>query len=1358
MPSFYVNIKEAEITQENEVKLLLDYDNAIQYENNTKHNGVKVTYGKLENGVAKNEISENSSKSENTDIYIPEYDRVKNISGFNSSKEIAYHNINKLMPYYEAKYLVIDGKKIESDSILNTKIINHVLPYSNGQLLTYLTTQNYDKITSIKIVFNDYSVQEYNVEYDKEKTKIESNKPSIAIYNIPELDLAYAYDNYIVKENQAIVEEISNYIKGLDYSAKLDPLTTAGDGRIYKDYFNETTKAESENIALQILQNNSSGALSIDNEILSKMLKQELIDNEALNKIIYGYNYYYKWYNFDIRGTKVSDLMLFHGKSFNKTMTLENVINEVFVGNIGYSATDAFFKNQLQKYTGSSTIIYFLEGIMTKFGGYTDVNDWFTEYMGERQALLELKIDKYPELEYRAWRQLKRWPSYILPLITVPKYSGYIFSAPTMFAVGSQRAYVMNNTESGRNQLKATLNNHGNLVKNHLTTLAGTFDRGKWNNYCMKINDTNRILTKSTNIPGLGPITEYQYAKKGSTTDLFLKNFNEVVNLWVPYNSNTVAGVGGGNGIVQFIGQHALNNYSTYTHEYQHALIDKMIMFSKGLRFGLEEYANGHMEQWRQWSEDANIAPLYFNTSFYLNKEGLSTQNLTPERIDTREKLENYYKGQQNAIDILDYVEAQAFIKLTPEEQAKIATRMTQTGSNTKWGTIDVAQAEAMNLTTLESLWDNKIILRPNNAWGYMLKTGTQLITSKGPDDYGFESAMVTRWYIGHNDSGKTDSMSTKRNFFEMLGYGGVDAYVIYGSRQSSNDLNAIQKITKAKTGTAMNWKEYKMSRYAEIEEAFKITNTDGNITSNADNQYIDIDYMIEKYTEALINDANNNDRNISQRTNLRKIFYHYLKRVTNDFVADPYGTDLEVTHIKTAQELVEKMNAQPYGYYVLDNDIDFSGMTTNVTQTFMGKLDGNGHKITGNTIPIFTKIRFGYVKNLILENTNIPENITNQGALAATTQYSIIEDVSAKNLKIFFGARNDISLIGGNVSTVTYKNCTAERLKFTISSVSDINKLQENPGAIFTIENDIDFTGYTGSVAVVTGTFTGQIDGKGHTLSNLKNLSLFEKFNGKIENINIKNFSNETEDNFATAFANQTSGATLKNMRFEGIKLVGANNVAVISGQDGERDGSTNSLFENISVKDANVKATGVYVSTFIGRKFNGSIKNVFVQGNMEVTTTENGGIVGASQKGGTIENVVSKVNITKPENTYTSNINASEFNGGVVGNIYDKPSIKNSIALGSMEGFTDSKGDKKLPYKFAGAVEATVKASITNCYEYTEAQGFSRVNEETKDNLKEATKEQIQTKEFYKDTLYFDETIWNLDVIAEKGHPELR
>lgn len=1289
--------------------------------------------------------TENNGEEINTNLYIPEYNRIKNTPGFNTNKLIAYHNIQKLMPYYDAKYVVLDSVSISNTDILNTKTIKHILPFADNKLVTYLTTKAYNGITSIKVIFSDNTVGQYEVNFEK-------LMGNVAIYKIPELNLSYAFGNYIINEDSEVINKLADYIKSLDYNTVLEPLTAAADSRLYRDNYNNVIKNMAEEMALQILQNDESSILMLNNEILNKKIEKELIGTEKINKIIYAYNYYQRWYGFEIGGAKVSDIILFEGKMYSNPMTFYNVVNEVFVGNLNPGGTDGFYTSCLKKYTGSSTVGYFLNYIIANIGGYEDVNDWFTEYFGARNILAEVSVDHLPEIGYRGWYQLTKNARMILPVITLPNDCAYMISGPAHLQFGPSQLYHKDpQTEAGRTEVKNKVNNHVKLVKSHFSTLADSFDYKKWNNYCIMVYDCTKIITgyKNTYFPGTnivistGPV--YTQGKVGLEYPFF-KNFSEVLGLWQPGGSS--AGVGNTAGFLWFQARPGLTNFDTWTHEFEHALYDKIMLYQRGARVQLETLTEGNVQQYANWSENnltQDVGPYYFNTSFYLNKEGNATQNLTPERINTREKLENYYKGQQNALDLLDYIEGKAFIRLTPEQQAKIATRMNISAGWSSWGGITAQQATNMNLTSLEALYDNRIMLRPNNAWGVSVR-GLAVINGIGSNDYGFESVWVNRWFIGHLDGGYADAFSTKRNFFEMLGYAGVDGYVTYGSRASANDLDAIKKITKMVTGTEMDWKQYKMSRYATVEE---------NIN---DNKYIDVQYMIDRFTEALINDANNGDRNISQRTNLRKIYYHYLKSATNDFVADPLGTDVEVTHIQTAEELVEKINNKPYGYYVLDNDIDFSEMTTNVTQTFMGRLDGNGHKIIGNKIPIFNKIRYGYVGNLTLENTDIPRTNTTSGALANKLESSTAEKINATGLKMFFGARNDLALIGGAVSNVITRECTVERLVTKISNKDEfVEKINAETGGLFELTADIDFAGHTATTnAVITGTFTGKINGKGHTISNLTNLSLFANFRGTVEELNISDFTNTSagrgNGDFVTAFAQETYTATFRNMKFDNITLSGRNNVAVVTGMDGREN--ANSVFENISVKNANVTGTGVYVSTFAGRKYGGLIKNVYVQGTLNVTSTENGGLVGAMQQGGTIENVITDVSVTKSSNSW-SNLANSVFNASMIGNIYNTPKVNNSVAFGNMSGYTNN-GTEYKPYKFTGALEAQVIACLNKCYEVTEEVGASRVTANTAGKLDVVSRSNLN-KEFYKN-LGFDENIWDLDNMNTKGYPELK
>ena len=85
----------------------------------------------------------------------------------------------------------------------------------------------------------------------------------------------------------------------------------------------------------------------------------------------------------------------------------------------------------------------------------------------------------------------------------------------------------------------------------------------------------------------------------------------------------------------------------------------------------------------------------------------------------------------------------------------------------------------------------------------------------------------------------------------------------------------------------------------------------------------------------------------------------------------------------------------------------------------------------------------------------------------------------------------------------------------------------------------------------------------------------------------------------------------------------------------------------------------------------------------------------------------------------------------------------IKNSAAI----GLTKVKEVKK----FAGTIKDISK--IENCYESSSSSGTSNANGS---NIKSIDKGQFKSKDFYVNTLGFDENIWALDNIVERYYTE--
>ena len=305
---------------------------------------------------------------------------------------------------------------------------------------------------------------------------------------------------------------------------------------------------------------------------------------------------------------------------------------------------------------------------------------------------------------------------------------------------------------------------------------------------------------------------------------------------------------------------------------------------------------------------------------------------------------------------------------------------------------------------------------------------------------------------------------------------------------------------------------------------------------------------------------------------------------------------------------------------------------------------------------------------------------------------------------------------------------------------------------------NDLDFVNksYNVGTVLISGVFDSVINGNGHTIKNLKNATIFEQFNGEVDNLNVDKFdygavyytgvnaqyvasgqSDRSQSNIAV-FAKKSLNAAYSNMKFSKITIFGHDNVAVVVSVD------NNSTFENINVSHASVNAgkdnnQGNNVSTFISEKTGGLIKNCYVHGEIFNKGKNSGGIVGIAHGNVTIENVISNIYLSNSSITTSTN----ETSGLFAGELSAETVIKNSAAI----GLTKVKEVKK----FAGTIKDISK--IENCYESSSSSGTSNANGS---NIKSIDKGQFKSKDFYVNTLGFDETIWELDNIVERYYTE--
>ncbi len=818
-------------------------------------------------------------------VKIPNSDEIKEHKDYEENKEILYRNLYQLNPYADSTKIVKNGINVHVNDILNKQEIKQIIPIDkDGNLITYLTKSDYKKIDKVKLIFKNEEARDYEVTFDK-------LNGSIVNYRLKDLKIDYTFNHYMLDENADIVNNLVAYLNNLDYQNDFEAMTQITDSRLYKDYYNEVTKQELKEFVLKYLST-SNNANFTGNKEISKHIENDLIQSNKLKKALMVYNYFKRWYGVEINNIKLDDLVFFNSTSFNEVLTPDNITNNFFnyEANFETDHTNNTYNRIFKPYTNINDVTGFIEYLIKVLTNNNLTADkWFADTF--KGYLLEINIENRPDITYTAWSHIRStWQNYALVILTLPKNSTYILSSPTQYLIGSQRTYVAKpDTFEGATALDNKIKEYAVNVKRYYTTAAGIINDASYFNAIHNVQIDHRFTLDENGV------TNYQ--SPYVTEEGFHKNFSEPLNQFTNDNG-TAAGANGSQ--VKYVAYAALNAYGTWSHESAHNQDARLFLLNNGRRWdaGGEDYADGNLSQrWSSGEISMNISIEHGDTY----KNSIST-NLSPSRIDTQEEIKDFYSKLFDTYYILDYLEAQAFVQLTPEQQAALAFKISyknidstdiklryKTTQYTKTSSEEYAQmalaSKGLGLKAVESLYDNMLTVYPG-----MPKAGNYY----GDNKYGAEKLQKTRWYAPFNNEGRPDSYSLKLFAYEMLGYKGyIDGYVEYYSNIHADangrktDLMALQKITG---NDNITFKQYRMERFKKAEEALAYV------------KYINANEFVEKMYQAFQSDAeaiinaeangsqNNNVYNLPNSSQVKMDAYYALKNGTNDFVDDIYS------------------------------------------------------------------------------------------------------------------------------------------------------------------------------------------------------------------------------------------------------------------------------------------------------------------------------------------------------------------------------------------------------------------------------------------------------------------------------------
>lgn len=1237
-------------------------------------------------------------------------DSLESVKDYQADRKLIYENLRLFMPFYTYEQIVKDGNKVDPSHVLNKKTVLAVYPMDDrGNRIVALSDKTVQDIKKIRIQFTDETTPLiYNITYI-------DTRENIASYKVAQIPVHFNFRNYVVSTTTTQFNKLLTAAKGYDFDGDIETRVSQKDSAsvlsVYRKNYNNVVKSEMEQVLISMAASNPQYPVNTTNKAAELMVEENLIANGYLKDFLYAYNYIDRWYDFQIGGINIRDVVLFDNSILKSGKSPRNLVAEIVQlsssGGRQGNSTPSFYINRISQYTGISNVASFVEYFMTAYAGYTDVNDWIIDNF-QGGFIVEARANN-PKIDSRLWRILKnntvqRNNELILPVLSYKTSKNlYLASFPTSLVYGNLQIYNgYQNTDEWRQQKKQQVINQINDFKTSYDNFVDVAENG-----AQSINKSKFLIVDSS-------------ANKDHSQDVFQEFYKPLQTMWKSNNGAVAVIFGNPNyDYIYYNSSNFIGDLTVLNHEMGHVTDMWIWMENKGKRPGRngEDYSNGF----------ANQANVDYNMNFMKTyaRDGSMLTNLTPDRINTQEEFKSYYKEVFETIYTLDYLQGKAYLELTPAQQSAITSQhrygttnnyQSRNQSNSTWRTIGAAELENMNLKTLDDLWDNQLTIRPGHRFGLrsMNDVGVNNLGA-----YQIDRVCYASWYVPYVDGGTPNAQTFRRNGYELGGlYGYSDGLVEYlSNRTQTGDLAYFKKKMQDEN---FSFETYRKNKNKEIEEKIKKQ-------KEQDNAYFDEEALIEYLKQNMINYGNGINSGVSTGNNTlnnikesRENVFRYLQRITDEFRSPVYADTAESRHavtISTGQELIEKINENPNGFYVLEKDISMADINLTgevyIDKTFIGKLQGNGHKITDAQGPLFAKIANSYVSDLTIVNK---EGETKDW-FGKTKQYTIIVN---------------------------------EQKKETVQEIKTLEELQtvgQNKYTKYVLKNDIDASTATTGKAVAEGVFKGEFDGGGFTIKGLKK-PLFEKVQeGTVRNLKIENAEiNSTEESSKNAVITKESNhAVFESLNLADIKVSGVSYNAVVTGYD-----YTSSVFSKIQIRNAQITGTKNYNAVLAGRASGSQIQDVAVIGSsVALSGTDCGGFIGEG-KNVTISRVYSDADMTV--NTYTDDKNRTQ-SAGFIGNLTGKSSVEYVFAAGKV----DNKTSEQL-YNFIGTPDA-LKTMVKNSFVIQNAGGVSNITDGVgQEILREVTSQEAATSDFYKTSMTLNEETWNLSLVPMKGYPELK
>ena len=784
-------------------------------------------------------------------------DTYKDIQDYNAERELAYRNIEKLQPFYNKEWIINQGNKIPEGSKLLTTEVLSVTGMKDGQFVTDLSD-----VDKIMIHYADGTKEEKSV-----SPKATSNVEQVKEYGITDLgDVVYT-PNMVVKDRTQLLSDIK---------AKLDTITlespevraiTGNVGALYLEESFAEVKGNLDKLVKALVENEDH-QLNGDEAAIKALLKK-VEDNKA--KIMMALTYLNRYYGIEYGDLNIKNIMMFKPDFYGKT---PSVIDRLIrIGsqekNLKGDRTQDAYREIIAGDTGKGDLRSFLDYNMRLFTNDTDLNDWFI-HSAKNVYVVEPETTNpdFKNKRHRVFDGLNNnmHARMILPLLNLKKAHIFMISTYNTMAYSSFEKYGKN-TEAEREAFKERINYVAKAQQTYLDF---------WSRLALP-NVRDRLLKSQNMVPtpvwdnqayaGIKDANRRGYGTDGKVATPIRELFGPT-DRWhqINWNMGAMAKVYANpyeDEQVFFMVTNMLEDFgiSAFTHETTH--VNDRMAYLGGHRHrpgtDLEAYAQGMLQTPDKSTYNGEYGALGINMAYHRQNDGDQWYNPDPDKLQTREQIDHYMKNYNDALMMLDHLEADAVLPQLKGNTSRWFKKMDrQYRSGNSGHQFDkirelTEDEKKVAISTIDDLITNNL----------MTKHGAPGDGTYNPTD--FSSAyvnmnMMTGIYGGNTSQGAPGAASFKHNTFRMWGYFGYEnGFVGYASskyqgaadKENNKLLGDDFIIKKVSNGRFTNLEDWKKEYYKEVkakgEKGFTAIEIDGKQITN----YAELKVLFDKAVEA---------------------------------------------------------------------------------------------------------------------------------------------------------------------------------------------------------------------------------------------------------------------------------------------------------------------------------------------------------------------------------------------------------------------------------------------------------------------------------------------------------------------------